>query len=70
MRKLSAQYIFTNTGAPLKRGIITVDDDGFIIDVEDTNGFLTEKSSVEFYNGVITPGFVNCHCHLELSHLK
>ena len=70
MRKISAQYIFTNTGSPLKRGIITVNNDGFIIDVEDTNGLLTEKHSVEFYNGVIVPGFVNCHCHLELSHLK
>ena len=70
MRRLSAQYIFTNTGKPLKRGIITVDDTGLIIDVEETNGVLAEKSSVEFYNGVIAPGFVNCHCHLELSHLK
>ena len=70
MRNISAQYIFTNTGRPLKRGIITVDDNGFIIDVEDTNGQLAEQSSVEFYNGVIAPGFVNCHCHLELSYLK
>ena len=70
MRKFSAQYIFTNAGAPLKRGIITVDDNGFIIDIEDTNGLLMEKSSVEFHNGIIVPGFVNCHCHLELSHLK
>ena len=26
--------------------------------------------SVEFYDGIISPGFINCHCHLELSHLK
>ena len=70
MRKLSAQYIFTNTGSPLKRGIITVDDNGIITDVEDTNGLPAEKHSVEFYNGIIAPGFVNCHCHLELSYLK
>jgi aminodeoxyfutalosine deaminase len=23
-----------------------------------------------FYNGILTPGFINVHCHLELSHMK
>ena len=70
MRTFSAQYIFTNTGPPLKRGLITVGEDGTITDVKDTGGNLQEKESVEFYNGIILPGFVNCHCHLELSNLK
>jgi aminodeoxyfutalosine deaminase len=70
MKKFSAHFIFTNTGTPLNRGIITTDDDGTIISIEDTGGNLTEKGPVQFFNGIITPGFVNCHCHLELSHLK
>ena len=69
MKRFSAQYIFTNTGAPLKRGIVAADDDGTITGVEDTGGNLAEKESVEFHNGIIIPGFVNCHCHLELSHM-
>lgn len=24
---------------------------------------------VQSFNGILTPGFVNCHCHLELSHM-
>ena len=70
MKYFSAQYIFTNTGPPVKRGIVSAGDDGMITCVDDTGGNLVEKDSVEFHNGIIIPGFVNCHCHLELSHMK
>ena len=70
MKRFSAQYIITNSGPPLKRAVITTEDDGTILSIEDTGGNLEEKHSVEFHNGIIIPGFVNCHCHLELSHMK
>jgi len=70
MKRFASHFIFTNTGNPLRKGIITLNDDGTIADVRDTFGDLKEESSVEFLNGIIIPGFVNCHCHLELSHLN
>lgn len=70
MKRFSAQYIFTNTGKALKRAVVEAENDGTIISITDTGGDLKETDSVEFYNGIIVPGFVNCHCHLELSHLK
>jgi len=70
MKRFSAQFIFTNTAPPLKRAVITAEDDGTIVKVEESRGELKETQSVEFYNGIIVPGFVNCHCHLELSHLR
>lgn len=70
MKRFAAQYIITNYGPLLKRAVITTRDDGTIISVEDTAGDLKEIHSTEFYNGIIIPGFINCHCHLELSHLK
>ncbi len=46
---------------------MTLDDEGTIIEI----GQLThETPNTEFYNGIIVPGFVNSHCHIELSHLQ
>lgn len=70
MRRISAQYLFTQAGKPLKRGIVTVADDGTVTDVEDTGGNLRESAGIEFYSGIIIPGLVNCHSHLELSHMR
>ncbi len=70
MKRFSSQLIITNTSAPLKRAVITTNDDGTILDISETGGNLKEKHSTEFHNGIIIPGFVNCHCHLELSHMK
>jgi cytosine/adenosine deaminase-related metal-dependent hydrolase len=30
----------------------------------------SEVSDAETVEGILLPGFINCHCHLELSHLK
>lgn len=70
MRKITAQYIFTNVTKPLKFGILHVDEKGCIRKITDTKGKLNEEANLEFYNGIICPGFVNAHCHIELSHLK
>ena len=67
MKQFSSQLIITNSGPPLKNGVITTHDDGTIISVNST---LKKDVPVEFYEGIIIPGFVNCHCHLEISHLK
>lgn len=26
--------------------------------------------NIQVFKGILTPGFINCHCHLELSHMK
>ncbi len=70
MRRISATYIFTNNSAPLRNGIIVCQNNGTIVEVIDTKGKLTEQAGLEYYNGIICPGFVNTHCHLELSSFK
>ncbi len=70
MRRFSANFIYTVSGKILKNGIVETDDSGKILNIIDTNGALKESRGLEFYNGVIVPGFINAHCHLELSNLK
>ena len=70
MRRFSANYIFPINGLPIKNGIVVVDNDGTIIEIINPQGNIKEYATMEFHNGVIVPGFVNAHCHLELSHLK
>jgi len=70
MRRFSANYIFPINDKPIKNGIVEVDDDGNILNIIDTQGKLNESRKLEFYNGIIVPGFINTHCHLELSHFK
>ncbi|HDR52044.1 MAG TPA: amidohydrolase [Mariniphaga anaerophila] len=70
MRKISATYIFPGNQSPLKNGILFCEDDGTVIDLIDTGGQFREQAGIEHYSGILVPGFVNAHCHLELSHLK
>lgn len=70
MRKIAATYVFPGTGSPLKNGILVCSDEGTIIDILDRSDSFCEEAGVEFYSGILVPGFVNAHCHLELSHLQ
>jgi cytosine/adenosine deaminase-related metal-dependent hydrolase len=70
VRKISATYIFPGNRPSLKNGILICEDDGTVIDLIDTSGQLHEQAGMEQYSGILVPGFVNAHCHLELSHLK
>ena len=68
MRRIAAQYLFTGKPPLLRHGMVTLDDAHRVMEVGRWDG--AETAHTEFYNGVLAPGFVNAHCHLELSHLK
>ncbi len=70
MRKFSADFIIPVSSAPIKNGVVLTHDDGTIIDVVSFNEIDNSGSDVEIHKGLICPGFINTHCHLELSHLK
>jgi cytosine/adenosine deaminase-related metal-dependent hydrolase len=70
VRKIAATYIFPGIQPPIKNGILTCTADGTILEISEQNEKITEQSGLEYYSGILIPGFVNTHCHLELSHLK
>ena len=70
MRKIAASYIYPVSSPPIKYGIIYLDNDNKVIGLKNNNGVLIEEEGCEYYSGVLVPGFVNAHTHLELSHLK
>lgn len=71
MKSFKADYVFPVYADPIKNGIVTVDDFGKIISVTDSNTYSeTNNLPAEQLSGIICPGFINTHCHLELSHLK
>jgi cytosine/adenosine deaminase-related metal-dependent hydrolase len=69
-RKIAADWVFPVSSPPLRRGILHLDEQGKILEVEDTGGLMRDTAGLEYYNGILIPGFVNCHCHLELSYLR
>lgn len=69
MRFLSADFVFPVSSPPVPQGIVAVKDDG-CIDGIFVAGQLSENLLIEKHEGILCPGFVNAHCHLELSYLK
>lgn len=68
MKYFSADYVLPITGDPIKNGVIGIDEQKRITVL----GSVEDLSSVdiEHHRGIIIPGFINTHCHLELSHMK
>ena len=65
MRRLTAEYLYTLTSAePIHNGFVEVEEDGTVV----STGACPEGEAVP--EGAIVPGFVNAHCHVELSYLK
>lgn len=69
MRKLFADAIFTGEGELLTNHLLVINPEGFIEDLLPCN---KEDVPVDAHvlQGILCPGFVNAHCHLELSWMR
>jgi len=66
-KKFRADQLFDGYHLSDDQHVLITTEDGVIeniVSVKDAG------DDVQQLNGILTPGFINCHCHLELSHMK
>lgn len=61
--KISADFIFDENGQFLTNTYIEVDSTGRIVSIGETD----QNKNIQYFNGIIVPGFFNCHLHLEIT---
>ena len=65
--KFQAEKIFNGYEFLDAQHVLVTDTDGLVVDI------LPEEEAgedIQQFKGILSPGFINAHCHLELSHLK
>ncbi len=66
-RKFSAGNIFTGYQLLEAGNVLITDKAGKVIEIVPS----TEAGDdIQHFAGILSPGFINAHCHLELSHMK
>ncbi len=65
--KFRADQLFDGYHLLDDQHVLIISEEGMVEDIviADEAG-----DDVQMLNGILTPGFINCHCHLELSHMK
>jgi cytosine/adenosine deaminase-related metal-dependent hydrolase len=66
-RKFKADYLFTGTELASGDPVLVTSEEGTVQAIIPSS---EAGEDVLHLPGLLSPGFVNCHCHLELSHMK
>lgn len=65
--RIAASFVYTlDATEPIRNGYVEYEDDGTVTAVGKCEDI---SSEAHFHDGALVPGFVNAHCHVELSHL-
>lgn len=66
-RKFKADYLFTGDTLLSGENILVTNENG---EIKEITNIKDAGENIEILDGLLCPGFINAHCHLELSHLK
>jgi aminodeoxyfutalosine deaminase len=66
-RKLHASQLFTGSEFLRGESVLVLGEEGVI---EAIIPISEAGDEVESFQGILCPGFINAHCHIELSHMK
>ena len=67
VRKFKADQLFTGYAIKPENAVLVTDSEGIVLDIIDEKD---AGDDIEVFKGMLSPGFINAHCHIELSHLK
>lgn len=70
MQYLSADCLLPVNGEPCFDSVLAVADDHCIEGIFNKNELGVPEHEIQNFKGILCPGFVNTHCHLELSWAK
>ncbi len=65
-RKYAPSFLFDGFHLQTNKGLIT-DENGIVQSVLSKEEIGDDATELK---GILCPGFINCHCHLELSHMR
>lgn len=69
MRFLAADAVYSAESGFIPGAVLVLDENGAVKEIlREPQDSIMEKA--QHFSGVLAPGFVNAHCHLELSHMK
>lgn len=66
-RKFRANKLFTGHEFLDNEAVLVTDENGVVKEIVSPGA---AGEAIESFKGILCPGFINAHCHLELSHMK
>lgn len=64
--KFQADHLFTGYQLLDHSHVLVTDEGGTVVDIVTGEA----GNDIQQFSGILMPGHINCHCHLELSHMR